>query len=237
MILMADDRFAQVRYVVFDLDNTLYDHAEFVKSSYATIALRLAQLSGVSADTVNEYMFGLWSAYTSAWPHVFSHTITRFGLVGRVTERDMVAWYHANEPKTLTSFPGASDTLEALGQRYRLALLTDGRPVTQRRKLSLLGMAGFFETIMVTGDLGREFYKPSPEPFKRLTEEMDSPNKGALVYVGDNPALDVTGARMAGYGTIRLRLGEFAQVEPASEEQRADADAHSFEELARLLSV
>jgi putative hydrolase of the HAD superfamily len=102
----------------------------------------------------------------------------------------------------ITPFPHAAETLAALkASGFRLGLLSDFPP---RRKLELLGLDGFFDAVFSTEELG--VLKPNPAPFLKLASALDlSPQE--ILYVGNSPRYDITGAKRAGMKAALLRRG------------------------------
>ena len=92
--------------------------------------------------------------------------------------------------------PGALETLALLREGgVRLALLTNGEGVEQRRKVSRFGLSRFFQTVLVEGDLG--FGKPDPRIFQLALERLGvQANKTWIV--GDSLEWEILGARMVG---------------------------------------
>lgn len=91
-------------------------------------------------------------------------------------------------------------TLEWARGRYRLALVSnfDHGP-TARLILERHGIAGFFEAVVISADLG--WRKPRAQVFHRGLEAMGIP-PGRAVFVGDNAEIDVGGAKGAGMAAV-----------------------------------
>lgn len=91
-------------------------------------------------------------------------------------------------------------TLEWTRARYRLALISnfDHAP-TARLILDQHGIAGHFEAVVISADLG--WRKPRPEVFRRGLDAMGVA-AGRAVFVGDNAEIDVGGAKGAGMDAI-----------------------------------
>jgi putative hydrolase of the HAD superfamily len=125
--------------------------------------------------------------------------------------------------------PAAVPTLDALGSRYRLALVTNGAPAVQREKLSGSGIGSRFETTVISGELG--IGKPDPRIFEVALDALGVTAAGA-VMVGDSVERDIEGARAAGLGTIwidrdgtgsepaDLRIGSLAELPAAVDAMR-----------------
>jgi len=92
--------------------------------------------------------------------------------------------------------PGTKEMLSCLRDVYRLGLLTNfthGPAV--RNIINKLGLSPFFDVVLISGELG--YRKPHPFVFHQLIEQLGVRND-QILYVGDDPEPDITGAQKAG---------------------------------------
>jgi len=110
--------------------------------------------------------------------------------------------------------PDARAVLELLGSSQALALITNfDHPPHVRARLSETGLAGLFETVVISGEAGVK--KPDPRIFFPALERTGlGPRE--VVYVGD-AVEDVEGARAAGMRPIRIRRGETDESQTAAD--------------------
>lgn len=125
-------------------------------------------------------------------------------------------------------FPDAEPALRDLQKRYRLALVTNGAPDLQREKLEASGLGGYFETVVISGEVG--IGKPEPGIFLLALERLGVTPQSA-VMVGDSLARDVQGAQRAGIKAIWLNREGAAMPEGA----RPDAMVRGLGELAAVV--
>lgn len=93
-------------------------------------------------------------------------------------------------------FEGAVETLQVLRERgHRLALLTNGSALFQRRKLQRFSLEPFFELILIEGELG--YGKPDPRVFQGALDFFAAPPRSAWM-IGDNLHADIAGAQQLG---------------------------------------
>ena len=110
--------------------------------------------------------------------------------------------------------PGTVDMLAALKARYRLGLLSNlTHAPAALRIIDKLGMAPFFDAVLVSGQLG--YRKPHPRVFLALLEQLGTP-KEQTAFVGDNLDADVRGAQQVGIQPIWMN---YMQAEKALEAQ------------------
>jgi putative hydrolase of the HAD superfamily len=99
------------------------------------------------------------------------------------------------------AIPGAVETVKTLkDQGFRLAVVSNAEGQVER-DLNLAGYDGLFETVVDSHKVGVE--KPDPAIFRIALERLDAKADGA-VYLGDVPAVDITGARAAGIAAVLL---------------------------------
>ena len=131
---------------------------------------------------------------------------------------------------------GVQDLLEALDQRYRLALLSNypcGQSI--RDSLDNIGLAPMFETVVVSGDVG--YVKPHPRPFEVLLNTM-AVSSSECVLIGDNWLADIQGAKQMGMQAIFTTQYESSEhFKPRDGDHEPDARITHIEELRGLLGV
>ncbi len=104
--------------------------------------------------------------------------------------------FHDEREAGVDPIPGALDALEHFrSSGLPLALVTNGGPELQRRKIERFRLAGFFETILVEGELG--FGKPDARVFRMALAAVGA-EPGQAWMVGDNLQADIHGAQGAG---------------------------------------
>jgi putative hydrolase of the HAD superfamily len=221
-----------VRAVVFDLDDTLYPERDFVASGYRSVAGWVEEHLGLPAG---EVVAELSALAESAPGRVFDEWVAARGLDAD-TALAMVAAYRGHSP-TLEPFPGIRPLLTRLRARYRLGLVTDGYLEVQRRKLAGLGLAGEFDAVVFSDELGREHWKPSTEPFRTVLEALGVDGAEA-VYVADNPLKDFLGARRMRMRTIQVARGDgvYAHVTAPTPDHSAEFRIDDLGGLEGLLA-
>jgi putative hydrolase of the HAD superfamily len=92
--------------------------------------------------------------------------------------------------------PGTRQMLQALGETYRLGLLSNFTHAPAAMDIiDRVGITDFFDVILISGAVG--YRKPHPLVFHRLVDQMRV-EKEQIVYVGDDPEADISGAQGAG---------------------------------------
>jgi len=223
-----------IRGVVFDLDDTLSDERDYVRSGFAHVARSAGRTDAESAAL----LAWLWDAFEAGVRgDTFDRLLVAFpDLAGRLTRDDLVAAYRGHEPDIALA-AGVEPVLDELRRRgLRLGVLSDGPAASQAAKARALGLERWFDPIVLTGALGPEFGKPATAGFERIEGAWDERGP-ALAYVADNPEKDFIGPRRLGWATIRIRRPAQlrAGLEPVDDGARPDAEVATPEALLAWL--
>lgn len=98
-------------------------------------------------------------------------------------------------------FPDVEDNLANLKKVYQLALVTNGAPDLQREKIQGANLAQYFDTILISGEVG--IGKPDFRIFKLALDTLAA-SPSEAVMVGDSLDRDILGAQRAGIKGIWL---------------------------------
>ncbi|MEI8668070.1 HAD family hydrolase [Pseudoalteromonas sp. B131b] len=178
--------------VVFDLDDTLYSELDYVLSGYHFLSELIERLySKVTYKTFIE-------ALKTKVPDVFSYVIEEHRLPKTLKEHLILAYrYHTPNIKL---HEGVILILEQLrSKNIPMYLITDGRGITQRLKISSLEIETFFESIYISEEVG--VGKPQPDSF--IAIQRLHPDK-SIVYVADNPTKDFIAPNQLGWDSIGI---------------------------------
>lgn len=218
--------------IVLDLDDTLYLERDYVRSGIAAVGDWMRKRRGVVGFAAVAQ--SLWDAGQRG--RLFDATLSGLGLQpDRALIEALVVTYRSHRPDICLAPDAAQFLGDPLG--CRLALVTDGPPIAQQRKIEALRLdrAGI-DPLIRTGVWGDGFGKPHPRAF-RMIEARHGCSGGQLVYVADNPAKDFLGPRALGWRTIQIdRAGAVHPRVAPSERHRADATITALTELAPLVS-
>jgi len=202
--------------VVFDLDDTLYLEADFVRSGFAAVENALG-LEGLASTAWALHERGLRGSVLTEALH------RRNPAASGDYVAHAVSIYRSHRPRIRL----AADTAPALDAlaadpSVELALLTDGDAVTQRNKIEALGLDRWIRRMVLTDELGadRAYWKPHPEGFLLLRGDRRS--SSPCIYVADNPRKDFDAPLALGWLTVRVRrAGGLWEREPDGATQPA----------------
>jgi FMN hydrolase / 5-amino-6-(5-phospho-D-ribitylamino)uracil phosphatase len=224
----------KVRAICFDLDNTLWDVWPVIMRAEQRMYEFLAErYPRVVANMTMEMMRAAREQTAAAHPQM-RHDFTflrkqtlrehakEFGYAEAMAEEAFEAFIQARNEVDL--YPDVVPALEQLRARYRLFTASNGNA-----DLGKIGLGHFFERTINARLVGA--LKPDPAIFHKVIEGTDL-QVHEVVYVGDDPLLDVEGARAAGMHAIWIdRQGSEwpVQIAPAAHTVR------SLTELVELL--
>jgi FMN phosphatase YigB (HAD superfamily)/sugar phosphate isomerase/epimerase len=131
-------------------------------------------------------------------------------------------------------FPETQETVLALFRRgYRLGLVSNTTSsVEAPRVLQELGIAGCFDTVVLSCDVG--IRKPDPSILLMAAERMGI-RPEYCVYIGDQPRRDVAAAREAGFARTVILRGP--KSPPDLPQEAALIPEHTIYNLTELLDI
>ena len=221
--------------LVFDLDDTLYDEVDYCSSGFTAVA---AVLSGHPKFPDRQILYNaFWQQFTAG-----NHTTTFNAALEQLKIaydkkliKKMVSVYRRHHP-VITLSEETREVLETLHKNYTMAMLTDGFLPAQELKVKALDIGKYFELIVYTEKLGREFWKPSPAGFEKIIRALNKEPENCA-YVADNEEKDFIGPNQLGFQTIQLLRPNRLHNQPAAEaEYKAGHIIESFTQLPELLA-
>jgi 2-haloalkanoic acid dehalogenase type II len=225
-----------IRAVAFDLDDTLWDVGPVIVRAEQRLRQWLREHCPRIAERVSvEDMRAARERLARSEPHnAHDFTYLRLtalaaharecGYAEEVAERAFQVFFAARNE--LQPYADVEPALERLRRRYILASLSNGNA-----DLELIGLAPLFSLSLNARQIGAA--KPHPRCFQQLARDLQlSPRN--ILYVGDDPLLDVEAARAAGLRTawMNRNLAPWpSHLEPA------DFDVADCMQLAALLAL
>ena len=129
--------------------------------------------------------------------------------------------YFSAFPEHIQLIPGTREMLGALKDRYRLGLLSNfTHGPAAKMVIDSVGLTPFFDVLIISGELG--YCKPHPLVFRRLIEQLGV-MKDEILFVGDDPLPDITGAQQAGLQPVWMTYVRHKNI-PLSPGASSDAE-------------
>jgi len=187
------------RAAIFDLDDTLYEREQFVQSGFAAVADELQQRFHLPAP---------WILATLRRARVRGHAgwelqalCADHGLPSTLVP-ELVEVIRRHEPALTLGSLAAAVIAQMRADGWRLGILTNGLPATQRAKIQALGLEPRVDAVLYAEEHAPGG-KPSRAAFAAALAALGVPACRA-VFIGDDLERDVQGARAAGLATIRV---------------------------------
>lgn len=192
---------ADVKGVLFDVDDTLYDERTFVKSGFGAVARHLQGRFGWNVESlVHEMMTLLGEQGRGA---IFDEVLRRRGQYDADLVGELVSVYRQHEPN-IQLFADVPPVLARLrGAGFKLGLVTDGNHQVQLRKLEALGLLELVDVAIRTDELGVQYWKPHVKPFEVALHQLGLAPEQAI-YVGNDVTKDFHGPRQLGMGALHI---------------------------------
>ncbi len=174
--------------IVFDLDDTLYNEIDFLKSAYIEISKEFEKQQWQNLYT------RLLSLYRNKHD-VFEYLATTYNI----DKNNLIQRYRNHIPK-IKPFEGVVEVFKKIKvAEGKIAVITDGRKVTQMNKLQSLGLLSFIDYIVISEEIGSE--KPNELNFKAVENYF---NRKIYYYIADNYKKDFIAPNKLGWQSVAL---------------------------------
>jgi putative hydrolase of the HAD superfamily len=208
---------------VFDLDDTLYSEREYERSGISFVYYYLRN-NGVKFPEAIELETLLINR--KQW---IEKLIKSFEIPRIVTREKILDLYRGHRP-SIFLYPDAKGLLNQLKMMNgKIAIITDGRSVSQRAKISALSLNEYTSDIYISEEVGHQ--KPNPYSFNKVANKYKD---FQFIYFGDNPKKDFVIPNVLGWTTIcRLNNGKNVHKQAFNLESHyiPKYKIHTFEEI------
>ncbi len=200
-----------VDVLLLDLDGTLLDfeasQAEALRSTVADLGLEWSEDLGTTYADING---ALWGAYERR--EIAAADLRRTRWARYLEALSVDADPDAVGEGYLTAFaagahvlPGAVEAVQALADRHRLAVITNGFGDVQHERLERSGLDRHMEAVVVSDVVGAS--KPDRRIFDAAFDAMGGPARDRTAIVGDSLSADVAGGHAYGITTVWVNAG------------------------------
>lgn len=224
-----------IKYVLFDIDDTLLD---FGKAEAAAISKTFERI-GIP---VTEALVRRYSEINDMqWQRLERGEISRAQVLTRRFDI-LFSELGLNIPSEMAQasyeyllgvghyfVDGAPELLEALKGKYELYIVSNGTANVQDRRLKSAGIIPYFKDIFISERIG--FNKPSKEFFNACFERIPGFEKDMAIIVGDRLSSDILGGINAGVRTCWFN----PKGEAPDPDIPANYEIRSLSELPALL--
>ena len=226
--------------ILFDLDDTLFDHMGTARAALAATAAGRPTLQGVPVEMLYQHYSELLEelhplvmtgriSYLDARQQRFARLLAPYEPAASGAKAAQLAEQHYGHYQQLRRpLAGALALLQALKPAYKIGIVTNNRTAEQQEKLRHLGMRHLVGALITSEDVG--VLKPDPAIYQQALQRLGAA-PAETVMVGDNWQADVVGALAVGIRPVWLNRLEVARPLPEV------AELTSLEPLAAVYQV
>lgn len=166
-------------FLIFDLDDTLFQEIDFLKSAYVHISskISMSEQRGIYNRMLEKYQ---------RKENVFEWLVSEYRQsLPEVTVQWLLKEYREHIPTIALSEATIAFMRIASERTVPMGLITDGRSITQRNKLKALGIEHYFQDIIISEEFGSE--KPDERNYLYFEKKYPGMN---FYFFGDNTSKD-----------------------------------------------
>ena len=221
-----------IKALIFDLDDTLYYEKEYVLGAFKEVAYYLGNKYGINEEKLYFRMKQILE--TLGRGKIFNIICEENKLNEDI--KALVDIYRKSRPKLELYEDSKEFLIWARENGYKLGIITDGCSKVQWNKIEALNMKSVVDKIIVTDDLGKEFWKPHKKSYFDMMCYFNI-NKNECIYIGDNPNKDFIGARELGIKTVRIIREKGDHIETfLDEDYEGDINIKKLLEIKEILN-
>jgi len=176
--------------VVFDLDDTLYKEVDYKRSGVLSVC---AEINTLYRQDLTTELLATMDEGGDIWQ------VACDKLKLPASAKESLLWiYRMHSPSIEMSETTRVVINNIATKAQHIAILTDGRSITQRKKIKTLGLTQF--PVYISEEWSSN--KPDSKRFKSVMQDFPSDQ---YCYIGDNATKDFFAPNQLGWLTIGLR--------------------------------
>jgi HAD superfamily hydrolase (TIGR01549 family) len=203
---------AQIKAVLFDLDDTLYDHRfssrnglRALKNVYDCFknaeldVLEMEYLKLLNEIHLSKVLTGIYTI-DEARAERYRRFFLKFGVDAGLEEINHAREIYTSAYRVIQrAVPGSIELLNKLKKKVKLGIVSNNYGTEQEAKINSCGFNRYFDAVVTSVEVG--ITKPSPEIFFMALEKLGF-MPAETVMIGDSWNSDIKGARNAGINPI-----------------------------------
>lgn len=220
-----------IKFVVFDIDNTLMDFMRMKRASVdAAVDAMIDAGLAVGKEEMIEKIFNVYWKEGIEDQNIFDKVLLKeFGQVDYKILAAGIVGYKRAKQGHMTLYPHVKLTLTELMKRgVKMGVVSDAPRLPVWLRIVGLDLHHFFEHVVTFDDTGEK--KPSPKPFVKILELMKA-SVSESVMVGDWAERDIKGAREIGMITAWAKYGN----EFDTDDSGADYELGDIQDIIRIV--
>lgn len=221
----------KIKVIVFDLDDTLYDEIEYVKSCFKEVSNYFSYKFKIDKSLIYNYM--IQDLETNGRGKIFDNMLENFKIYSKENIKKAILVYRTHKPNIVLP----QESIEVLryynSLKIPIYIVTDGNKIVQNRKIEALGVRKYIKKDFITHRYGIKNSKPSTYCFEKIAK-LEKVEYKDIVYIGDNPNKDFVNIKKLGFRTIRVLKGMFSNSNKETEFE-AELNILSLVELKSII--
>ncbi|HPQ21587.1 MAG TPA: YjjG family noncanonical pyrimidine nucleotidase [Saprospiraceae bacterium] len=205
-----------IRYILFDLDNTLLDFNYSSKQAFlATCKVLGIPRNDETYQVYKNINHELWSKLEKGEITTDQLKVLRWKFlmdyVHSAGSPEIANDFYLSQLVEHTRFKKYGRKLvEKSSKTYGISIITNGLKEVQRKRILKSGVESKFDHVVISEEIG--WAKPAYEYFEHIHTLIGKPCKSSVMVVGDNLTADIMGGDSFGYRTCWLNTDETLQA-------------------------
>jgi len=183
-----------IKAVIFDIDNTLIDFYHF-KEKCMKAAFNAMTRAGLKVDRkkAEKIIWDIHNKYGMEYEYILQEFLMRVmkKIDYRILAHGIIA-YRKERTNVLVPYPGVKKTIQKLGRKYKVAVISDAPKQKAWLRLALMDIDDLFDVVITFEDTKKK--KPHKLPFQIAAKRLQTKPEEILM-VGDSIHKDMEGAK------------------------------------------
>ena len=192
---------------LFDLDNTLWDRDAAIRATGRLLHETYPAVRAASSAEEAEAKFAAFDERGLAGrERLIARTLEEWPGIG-LSPEELAAWYLKWSRLVLPQDPDVPPLLRDLNAAgVPWGIVTNGPSSGQHMTIRSRGLEGLTGCVIVSEEVG--YRKPAPEVFRSALDCLGLPPGRDVLFVGDDVAADMVGAKGVGLSTAWVTNGQ-----------------------------
>lgn len=220
----------EIKAVVFDLDDTLYNQKDYIYSGLTVLDNWVK-----SKFKVNGFYDQAKRLFeTGEKDFIFNKTLELMNIpFDEKLIQGMKKQYESHIPQ-ISLLDDAKWILSNLANDIKIGIISDGDIEIQANKVRVLRLNERFHSVILSDRFGRNHWKPSPIPYKHVCMAMNVSHQ-ECVYIGSDILKDFITAKRLGWKTVHInRRNPVYSSITVSEEYMAHYQIDNLKKLSTI---
>lgn len=190
-----------IKVVIFDLDDTLTSELEFIKSGFNVVSEDISLEHDLDKNECYLKMIELFNLNSN---NVFNRILDFYNISYKQKDVYRLVDIYRNHIPEIRLYDDVMPTIKKLKEKnIKLGIITDGYKETQNNKIKVLELNRYMDKIIVTDELGRDFWKPHPKSYKIMKDYFNVKYE-EMIYIGDNESKDFISPEKLGMKWLKI---------------------------------